>query len=95
MSDRENYIAKAKARIDQWTAEIDRLEAKAREADADARLAYSQQIEEMRSQRDTAQEKLAELRQAGDSAWEDVKSGFDKAWDDMTSALDKATARFR
>ena len=88
MSEREQYIEKAKARIDQWNAEID-------EAEADAKINYQKQIDGMRAQRDDAEAKLKELREASDDAWHDMKSGFDKAWDSLTSSFNSAMSRFK
>lgn len=95
MSEREQYIEKAKARLDQWTAEIDKLKAKAEEADADAKIEYDKQIDELRAQRDEAENKIKELQEASDEAWSDMKSGFDKAWDSMSGAFQSALARFK
>jgi hypothetical protein len=42
MSEREHYIEKAKAKLDQWNAEIDKLKAKvSRSAATAATLAFS------------------------------------------------------
>ena len=49
MSERDAYVEKMKAKLDEWNAEIDRLEAKARGAEADARLRYNKQIESLRT----------------------------------------------
>ena len=95
MSDREQYVEKAKARLEQWNAEIDKLRAKADEAEADAKIAYRKQIDDLRDRRDEAEAKLKEMTEAGDGAWSDMKAGFDKAWDGMAEAFDKALSRFR
>ena len=52
MSEKNQYIEKAKARIAQWDAEIDKMKAKADEAEADAKIEYQKQLSEMRTQRD-------------------------------------------
>lgn len=67
MSEREQYIEKAKARIDQWNAEIDKMKAKLDEAEADAKINYQKQLEEMRTQRDATEAKLKDLREASPS----------------------------
>ena len=79
MSEREQYIEKAK---------VD-------EAEADAKINYQKQIDGMRAQRDDAEAKLKELREASDDAWHDMKSGFDKAWDSLTSSFNSAMSRFK
>jgi uncharacterized coiled-coil DUF342 family protein len=79
MSEREQYIEKAKARIDQWNAEIDKMKAKVDEAQADTKINYQKQIDQMQVQRDKAEARLKELRKTSDDAWHDMRSGFDKA----------------
>lgn len=95
MSDKDKYVEKAKAKMAQWNAEIEKLQAKADEAGADAKIEYKRQIEELREQRDEAQAKLREIAGASDDAWTDMKSGLDKAWDSMSDAFDRAMARFK
>ena len=48
MSSREEYLAKAKAKLDEWDADIDRLEAKANEAQADAQVIHARAEAEAR-----------------------------------------------
>lgn len=95
MTNTSPYIEKARARIAQWDAEIDKVKARADEAEADAKIDYRRQLEEMRAQRDKAETRLEELRQASDAAFEDMKSGFEKAWDDISSAFDSARNRYQ
>jgi len=95
MAEKDDYIAKAKARLDQWNAEIEKLQAKAAEAETDAKIEYDKQIAELRKQRDEGEAKLKEMREASDDAWQDMKSGFDSAWDSVSNAFEKAMARFR
>ena len=95
MSDKSAYREKLEARLDQWRAEIDKLQAKAAEASADARKEYEDQVDELRKQQDAAREKLKELDKASDDAWEDLKDGFEKAWDNLGDAVESARERFK
>lgn len=95
MSMKDAYEQKLQAQLDEWGAEIDKLKAKADNAEADAQLEYYKQIEELRSMQETATNKLAELKDAGDDAWEDLKAGIDSAWDSLGNALKSATSRFK
>lgn len=95
MSNRDHYIEKAKARIAQWNAEIDKMTAKVDEAEADAKIKYQKQLDAARKQRDAAKAKLEEIREATDDAWDDMKAGFDKAWDSISGAFDSAMSRFK
>lgn len=94
MSMKKAYEKKLQSQLDEWSAEIDTLKAKADSAEADAQLEYHKQIEELQSMQDAASEKLGELKEAGDDAWEDLKAGIDSAWDSLGSSIKSATSRF-
>ncbi len=95
MSNKEAYEQKLQAQLDEWTADIDKLKAKADQAEAGAKIDYDKQIEELRSMKDASKEKLEELKNAGDDAWEDLKTGIDSAWDTMGNAIKSATSKFQ
>ncbi|WP_163558212.1 coiled coil domain-containing protein [Halomonas sp. NO4] len=95
MSNREVYEQKLQAKLDEWQAEIDKLKARARGAEADARIEHEKEIDDLEARRDEARQKLSELREAGDDAWEDVKAGAERAWDSLSESLKNARSRFK
>jgi uncharacterized coiled-coil DUF342 family protein len=95
MNPRKAYQEKKDAQLRQWDAQIAKLQAKADEARAQAKITYLEQIEEIRDKRKSTAKKLEELKQATDSAWEDVKMGLENAWKDLGSAIESATSRFK
>jgi len=95
MSDREQYVEKMKARIDQWNADLAKLEARSREAEADMRVKYDQQIQELREERERAEERLKELQRASEDSWKRLRDGMESAWDEMAKAFREASDRFR
>lgn len=95
MSMKEAYEQKLQAQLDEWSAEIDKLKAKTDAAEADVQLEYYKQIEELRSMQEAANNKLVELKDAGDDAWEDLKAGIDSAWGSLGNALKSASSRFK
>ena len=94
MDDRNAYKQKLEARLDQWRADIDKLEAKAAEAGADARIKYQSEVKNLRSKQDEAHKKIKKLGEAQGEAWKDLKSGFEAAWDDLGKAVRNASDRF-
>ena len=94
MSMKEAYEKKLQSKLDEWSADIDKLKAKADSAEADAQLEYYKQIEELRSMQAAAGKKLGELKESGDDAWEDLKAGMDSAWDSFSSSIKSAVSRF-
>ena len=94
MADRDEYLEKFKANLDEWNAEIGKLEAKAREAQADAKAQYEKQLVALREMRDDAQKKFAEMQKASDEAWDVMLKGTEKAWQTWASAFEKARSKF-
>ena len=96
MSDkREAYVKKMKAKLDEWNADISKLEAKAKYAEAEAQGQYQEQVEALKKQRQSAEQKLDKIRRAGADAWEDLRAGLENASDSLSEALRSAQSRFR
>ncbi len=94
MSLKNAYAEKLQAKMDQWSAELDLLEAKARGAKADTKLTLQEHINVLRLKRDEAKAKLKEIRDASDEAWEDLKVGLEDAFDSLKEALGRAKSHF-
>jgi len=95
MSMKEAYQKKLQAQLDEWNTEIDKLKAKAEKAEADSQLEYYKLIEEFRSKQQAAQQKLDELKGAGEGAWEDLTAGVESAYDSLANAIKSAASRFK
>lgn len=95
MGMKESYQEKMDAQLAEWQAKIDTLKAKADKAEAKQKINYYEQIESLRTKQQKLQEKLDELRNAGEGAWEEVKAGVESAWQDLKGAVEKATEKFK
>lgn len=84
------YAQKLEARLDRWNAELVKLEARASEAEADAKIEYRKKIDEMKSQRDAIQKKLGDMKDAGANAWNEIRDGIDEAWSALQKSFEKA-----
>jgi uncharacterized coiled-coil DUF342 family protein len=91
---REAYVQKLKAKIDEWNADIDKLSAKARQAKAGKEAEYREQIETLRARRSELEKKLTELQQAGESTWQDLKKGVETSWEALKEGYAAAKERF-
>ncbi len=94
MSEKDSYRQKIRARLDEWNAEIDKFEAKADQARADARLEYYEQLKKLRALQEEAGGKLDELEDAGEDAWENLQDKVDIAAAALDHALETARSRF-
>ena len=88
MSKRDVFIAKMKSQLDEWKAELHKLESKAADAEAGARDKYHEAIEELRGKRAVAEAKLAEIRHAGEDAWEEIEEEAEKTWKALVVSVD-------
>lgn len=95
MASKEAYQKKLEAQLSEWDAKLKQLGAKAKNATADARISYENDLEILKSKRTAAHKTLAELGKRGENAWEDMKDGMEKAWDEMGKAIEKISARFK
>ena len=93
--DRDAYIEKAKATLDKWNAEIDKMEARTREAQADAKLTFEAQLKEMRDQRDKAEEQLKDAREASEKAWDEMSKSFAEGLETINEGFKRAMQSFR
>ena len=90
MDKKDAYVKKMKAQLDEWSADIDKLQAKAEKAEAGLQLEYQDQMEKVRSLRTAARQKLTQLKEAGGEAWKEFKTGVETARDELENALTKA-----
>lgn len=95
MATKDEYIATMKAQLDEWSAEIDALEAKAHEVRDDAKEKYAQQLAALRVKREEGEKKLEEMREAGESAWEQVKAESEKAWAAFKDSVQAFQAHYK
>ncbi|MDR9501994.1 MAG: coiled coil domain-containing protein [Desulfurivibrionaceae bacterium] len=95
MSMKESYEKKLQAQLNEWNADIDKLKAQADKAEADAKIKYNKEIEELQAMQAAAKKKLAELKEAGDDTWEELKAGIENAWDSLSKAVKSTTSKFK
>jgi len=94
MNEKEAYEKKQHAKLAEWEAEIDKLKAKAEQADADARIKIEEDLKQAEAIKDNVAARLDEVKGSADDAWRDLKTGIDAAATNLTSALRSATSRF-
>ena len=95
MSLKDAYVEKLKAQLDEWSAEIDRLEAQLRKTDAELHIKYEENIIALKTRRDEARVKLAELQLSAGDAWKELQKGADEAWDSIKRAVVEARKKFQ
>jgi len=88
------YREKVQAELNKLNAQVDEMKAKAAQAQADAKIQYTSQIEELQTKQVAVQKQLEELQSASQDAWEDIKTGVEAAWLDLQQSFQNAVAKF-
>ncbi len=78
MMNREEYIGKMKAQLDELNAQLKKWEAKAGSAQADFTEKHADQIAKLREHYVATAAKLDELRSAGEDRWESLVAEGEK-----------------
>jgi hypothetical protein len=84
-----------KNRLDKWSAEIDKMDAKARETGEGTKLAFQDQIARLRASRAEANQKIEAVSQAGETAWKELRTGVNTSWKTLRKAMRTAMANFK
>lgn len=94
MSKRDEYIDKVTAKLKEWDAELDKLEAEVNQSKGDVEADVKKQIDKLKKKKTEVSHQLESLKEASDDAWKDLKEGIDESWDALSTAFDKAKSRF-
>jgi len=94
METRDALQKRFESQLHEIKAEIEKIEAKAKAKQADAQIESQEKLEELRRKRERTEQKLEDLRNAGESAWADAKAGVELAVTDLKTALESAKSRF-
>ena len=91
---RDEYVQKLKAQIEQWNVQAARWQTQMRETQGRMHEEYARQLEQLKSQRDDMLYRLKLLQGASAGAWGDVRRGADQAWKSMQEAFERARSHF-
>ncbi|WP_313950844.1 hypothetical protein [Accumulibacter sp.] len=91
---KDAHIAKLKLQLDEWSADIDAMEASAKQADAELKAKYRDKIEELRYQKTLAHGRIIALQDAADDAWEELLKGSESVWKTIKQTFADAKAKF-
>ncbi|MBK7293438.1 MAG: coiled coil domain-containing protein [Holophagaceae bacterium] len=77
---RKAYESNLEAQLALWRADIGVLQAKAGRAEVSAKIQYDKTIDSFERTHAEAGKRLRRLQDAGDEAWEGLKTDTEKAW---------------
>ncbi len=91
---REQTVEKLKTKLDQWNADLDDMEARARKAREEGRAEAEQTIEDLKRKREKARGQLEQLKSASDNAFSDMLKGIENGWKEVTQSFEQAKKRY-
>ena len=94
MRNKEAYRQKLEAQMREWRAKIAQLKAQVDKKEAEVKIDYSKEIEELNSKKDAVEYKLEELTNASGEAWREIKAGVQSAVEDLKASLEKASSKY-
>jgi DNA repair exonuclease SbcCD ATPase subunit len=92
--EKDKYVRKTRAEVDELGTKIDRLGVKARAARDDVKAKLDEDIAALDGKRDEAERKLDDLKSANAGAWRHLKTGMDNALADLKRSFEKARKEF-
>ena len=95
MNQKDKFVRKMHSELDQLNNEIDSFIARVDKAEEHIQNDFYDHIEELHNKRDEIHQKLYELEQASENAWEDMKLGIEMAVSDISEAIKLAISRFK
>lgn len=95
MGSRDEWVEAAKSKLDEWNTELDRLEEKARSAKREREAQYQRAIANLERKRAEVRDKVAEIQEAGDSAWDELRDGARESLKVLSEAFRAALEEIR
>jgi chromosome segregation ATPase len=86
MEGRQEYLEMLERKIEDWTARLETLEARAADADPEDKAEYEERIDELWSRLESARDQHGQLREADGETWADRKRAVDQAWSEVEDA---------
>ena len=95
VSRKDEYVAKMKKQLDDWSTGIDELQVKASLAKAELKVKYEEQIAELRKKRQEGESKLNAIKAAADDSWEHLKGEAERTWGALKAAGNEFKSRMK
>ncbi|MBD3165886.1 hypothetical protein GF324_04770 [bacterium] len=87
MADKQAYIDNVAAKVHAFEAQLDKMLAKAREAEGEQRKNYEEASAEIRRKIDDLNNRLEQMRESSGDAWEKFRAGVEDATSEIKQAL--------
>ena len=93
MDNRTAYQQKVEAQINEWSAKLDVLKAKADKASAEAKLEINKKLESLHDLQGQAKAVVDKIKASSTDAWNDAKHGIEESWTKIATAVETAWSK--
>jgi len=90
MAEKTDFMAQAKAQMEQWTAEMKKMQDKMMEAGAQGQSQMMKQWDDMNTQRKKIEAQMEEMGKANMEAAKEVQKSMESAWKEMEKKMEDA-----
>ena len=87
--EKKEFMAKAKARLDEWGKKIDELETKSRKAGSKVKAEIKKGLQELKEKRAALKKEMKNLKARSKAKWEEAKQRIQAAEDELEEAYNK------
>ncbi|MDT8321304.1 MAG: hypothetical protein RQ826_12335 [Xanthomonadales bacterium] len=94
-SNRNEFIARMKDRLDELDRDIDKLKGEAGKFEAQARMEYENRLHDLREKRREIKRRIDDLRSAGDEKWQHLKDEAEHAWKALGNSFNYFKSHFK
>ena len=95
MSLKDAYRQKIEAQLEEQSARLALLKAKAKHAMADGKIMAYEELGDAEHNLANLRAKLKDLGAASEGAWETMKGGVEQAWKDLSESCRKAADKYK
>ncbi len=95
MTNRDEFVEKLKAKLDDWNADIDRLESELSSLGGEMKDEVGARISKLREHGDEMRKKMGQIHEVSEEAWEEMSRGLDDAWQVLKEGFQKAKEKVK
>jgi len=86
---RDAYVERLRTKMAEWNVKIDKFQEKADQAEGETKIQYQKHIEELRAKYAQAEEKIENLLNSAENAWEGFKAAVESSYEGLTEAVQR------
>jgi hypothetical protein len=95
MKTKDEYLAEAKAQLDEWETDLAELRRKAADTSDDVKEKIEEEIAELKAKWDQGAARRQEILDAADDKWDDIRDDAEEKWAEVKHGARQAIDRIK